>query len=225
MMRGVLFDVDGTLVDTNYLHAVSWGEALRQNGHIVATKRVHRAIGMATTELLDHLLGVARDKDQDDVIAAARLTLYRQHWGRLTRLPGAAELLRGCAHNGLRVVLASSASAEELAVLRRVIDADDAIDAATGSADAEAGKPNPDILQVALDKAGLRPEEALLVGDSTWDGQAAARAGLAFVALTCGGTSAAELTEAGAVEIWADPLELNANLDRSRLATAPAQAN
>lgn len=218
-MRGALFDVDGTLVDTNYLHAVCWAEALRQNGHHVPTATVHRGIGMATDELLTHLLGEDRDRGQDDTLSDAHLTLYRQHWGRLTTLPGAADLLRHCARGGLQVVLASSASDEELEQLRRVIDADDAITAATSSNDAEAGKPSPDILLVALDKVGLAAQDALLIGDSVWDAHAAHRAGLPFVAVTCGGTSAAELREAGAVEVWADPADLHANFAASRVSS------
>jgi len=215
----VLFDVDGTLVDTNYLHAVCWAEALRQNGHAVQTAVVHRSIGMATDELLTHLLGDDRDRSQDDSLADAHLTLYRQHWGRLTTLPGATDLLRRCADVGLQVVLASSASDEELAMLRRVIGADDAITAATSADDADAGKPSPDILLVALDKAGLAAQDALLVGDSVWDAHAARRAGLPFVAVTCGGTSAAELREAGAVEVWENAADLEVNFAASRISS------
>ncbi len=186
---------------------------------MVQTATVHRGIGMATDELLTHLLGEDRDRDQNSTLSGAHLSLYRQHWGRLTTLPGAADLLRRCADVGLQVVLASSASDEELTELRRVIGADDAITAATSSSDADAGKPAPDILQVALDQAGLAVEDALLVGDSVWDAHAAHRAGLAFVAVICGGTSAAELTDAGALEVWDNPAHVNANFTRSRIAS------
>ncbi|MBV9594734.1 MAG: HAD family hydrolase [Actinobacteria bacterium] len=217
-MPGVLFDVDGTLVDTNYLHAVCWAEALRQHGHVVSSADAHHAIGMASGELLDYLLGEDRDHDDDEAMDTAHLVLYRQHWGRLTTLPGAADLLRRCHEDGLTVVLASSASSEELSVLRETIDADDVIDAATGSQDASAGKPAPDILHAALERAGLRPEEVLLVGDSVWDGRAAERAGIPFVGLTCGGTDEATLRAAGAVEVWRDPADLDDNLARSAIA-------
>ncbi len=214
----MLFDVDGTLVDTTYLHAICWAEALRQYGDACPMSVVHRAIGMGSAELLDHLLGADRseqDRAQDAARRAAHLTLYKQHWGRLTPLPGAAELVRTCAARGLRTVLASSASEEELAALRAVLDADDAIDVATSSDDADAGKPEPDILQAALTAADLTPERAVFVGDAVWDAAAAARTGLRFVGVTSGGTSAAELREAGAVEVWRDAAELVTNWDES----------
>jgi HAD superfamily hydrolase (TIGR01509 family) len=205
---GVLFDVDGTLVDTPYLHAVCWAEALRQSGHDVPMATVHRSVGMGSDELLDHLLGPDRDKDDDETLTAAHLALYKQFWGRLRPLPGAVELMRHCSKRGVRVVLASSASEEELAALRSALDADDAIHTATSSTDADAGKPSPDILEAALDQSGLAPQRVHFVGDSVWDGEAAKRAGVPFIGVTCGGTSEAELREVGAIEVWRDPADL-----------------
>ncbi|HEV7899355.1 MAG TPA: HAD family hydrolase [Planosporangium sp.] len=216
--RGVLFDVDGTLVDTNYLHAVAWWEALRQAGHGVPTARIHRAIGMGSDKLLDHLLGPDHDRQQDEELRAAHLALYATYWERLRPLPGAADLLRACAARGLRVVLASSASKKELAVLRRAVDADDVIHAATSKNDVGTSKPDPDIIEVALRDADLSADRALLVGDSVWDVIAAERAGVMCIGVTCGGTSAAELREAGAVETYDDPAALRENLERSAIA-------
>jgi HAD superfamily hydrolase (TIGR01509 family) len=216
--RGVLFDVDGTLVDTTYLHAVCWGEALRQLDHDVPMASVHRAIGIGSDKLLDHLLGPDRDTDEDDELATIHLALYKQYWGRLRRLPGSPELLRHIASRGVDVVLASSASELELAALRSALDADDAITAATSSADAAESKPAPDIVETAMARSGLQREHVVFVGDAVWDGQAAASAGVSFVGLTCGGTSAAELYEAGAVEVWRDPADLLANLAKSAIA-------
>jgi HAD superfamily hydrolase (TIGR01509 family) len=216
--RGVLFDVDGTLVDTNYLHAVNWWEAFRQSGHTVPMARVHRAIGMGSDKLLDHLLGPDRDQEQDRAMRAAHLALYTTYWERLRPLPGAADLLRACAARGLRVALASSASKKELAALRRALDADDVIHTATSKSDAAASKPDPDIIAVALRATGLSPDHALLVGDSVWDVLAAERAGIICIGLTCGGTSAAELRDAGAVDTYDDPAALGANLERSAIA-------
>jgi HAD superfamily hydrolase (TIGR01509 family) len=215
--RGVLFDVDGTLVDTTYLHAVCWAEALRGAGHELPMAVVHHAIGMGSEEILDHLLGEDRDTDADDEISAAHRTLYRQYWGRLPLLPGARELLHATADRGLRVVLASSAHQDELDVLRATLDCDDVIDVATSSSDAEAGKPRPDILQAALDASGLSAQDVVFVGDAVWDGAAAARAGVPFIGVICGGTAAAELREAGAIEVWRDPAELLERLGDSAL--------
>src|SRR5688572_17342084 len=123
MKAGVLFDVDGTLVDTSYLHTVAWWQALRQFDNDVPMARVHRAIGMGSDRILDHLLGGDHDKTHDDDIRAAHASLFAQYWDRLRPQPGAADLLRACARRGLRVALASSASPSDLAALRRALDA------------------------------------------------------------------------------------------------------
>lgn len=215
---GVLFDVDGTLVDTTYLHTVSWAEALRQAGRPISMARIHRAIGMGSDKLLDHLLGDDRDRGGDDALRAVHDELMAGYASRLQPLPGAVELLRACARRGLRVVLASSAAEHELAKLRGVLDAEDVIDAATSSADVQVSKPAPDILVAALDRAGLDRSRVIFVGDSVWDVQAAGRIGVACIALTCGGTSRAELAQAGAVAVYEDPAQLLSDLDRTPLA-------
>ncbi|GGQ54246.1 HAD family hydrolase [Couchioplanes azureus] len=215
--RGVLFDVDGTLVDTTYLHAVAWWEALRQHDRDVPMARIHRAIGMGSDKILDHLLGTDRDTGADDRLSAAHDVLYGAWWERLRPLPGAADLLRACAGRGLAVVLASSSKGPELAKLRRVVDADDVITAATSSADAEESKPAPDILEAALDQSGVDARQCVFVGDSVWDVKAAAKLDIPCIGLTCGGTGADELSQAGAVETYEDPAGLLAALDRSAI--------
>jgi HAD superfamily hydrolase (TIGR01509 family) len=223
-LRGVLFDVDGTLVDTTFLHAVCWSEALRQHGHRVPMARVHHAIGMSGDKLLAHCLGDDRDRSEDEALSEAHSTIYKQWWGRLTPLPGAADLVRRCHERGLAVVLASSANEEELGALRAALDAEDAIDAATSSSDAGAGKPEPDIVESALQKGGLAASEVVFVGDAVWDGYAAQLARIPFIAVTCGGTPASDLRDSGAIEVWADPAELLTNLDKSALAGRPTAA-
>lgn len=215
MATGVIFDVDGTLVDTTYIHTVCWSDALATAGHVVPMATIHHGIGMGSAELLDYVLGADRDTSSDEQIVTAHLALYRQYWGRLHSFDGAADLLRACSARGTRIVLASSASSEELAALTRALDADEAVDIATSSSDADGGKPNPDILVAALDKSGLDPGAAVFVGDSVWDAEAAAKSGVRFVGLACGGTPADELREAGAVETWRDPAQLLANLGDS----------
>jgi HAD superfamily hydrolase (TIGR01509 family) len=219
MKPGVLFDVDGTLVDTTYLHAVSWWEALRQHGHDAPMAEIHRGIGMGTDKLLDHLLGEKRDLDEDEVLSAAHEAIYGVWWERLHPLPGAADLLRAVAGRGLAVVLASSAKDHELAKLRAVIGADDVITAATSSSDAEQSKPEPDILQAALDQSGVDPAAAVFVGDAVWDVLAAGKLGIPCIGLTCGGTGAAELMEAGAVATYDSPAALLSALDESAIAS------
>jgi HAD superfamily hydrolase (TIGR01509 family) len=217
MRTGVLFDVDGTLIDTTYLHTVAWWEALRQHDADVPMAEIHRAIGMGSDHLLDHLLGDDRDRSDDDQMSTAHDILYGAWWERLRPLPGAADLLRAVAKRGLTVVLASSAKEAELKRLRQVLDADDAIAAATSSSDAEQSKPAPDILQAALDQSDVDQRRAVFVGDSVWDVQAAARLDIPCIGLTCGGTSAAELSEAGAIATYEDPAALLAALDDSAI--------
>ena len=215
MKPGVLFDVDGTLVDTTYLHAVCWSEALRQHGHDVPMAELHRAIGMGSDKLIERFVGETTD---DEAMSAAHDVLFHEWWERLRPLPGAADLLRAVAKRGLAVVLASSAKDTELSMLRGVIGADDVITAATSSSDAEQSKPEPDILQAALDQSGVDPAAAVFVGDAVWDVLAAGKLGIPCIGLTCGGTSAAELISAGAVATYADAAELLAALDESAIA-------
>lgn len=212
-----LFDVDGTLVDTTIVHALCWHDALRAHDHIVPMAAVHRVIGMGSSELLDHLLGDDRDHDQDDAISSAHRILYRQHWERLLPLPRAVDLVRACAARGARVVLASSAQPDELAMLRNLLDVEDVLHAVTGAEDVDAAKPAADLIHVALEKAAAEPSSAVFVGDAIWDAIAAEKAGVGFVGVSCGAASAAELREAGALEVWDDPADLLANLDRSQL--------
>ncbi|MGC4771356.1 HAD family hydrolase [Micromonospora sp. DT44] len=215
--QGVLFDVDGTLVDTTYLHTVSWWEALRQADRPVPMATVHRSIGMGSDKLLDHLLGPERDRDEDPKLREAHDTLYTEYWERLTPLPRAADLLRACAERGLRVVLATSAAEHEVGALRRALNADDVVDTVTSSADAKESKPAPDILEAALDQSGLAAERVVYVGDSVWDVAAAGKLDIPCVGLTCGGTSRGELAGAGAVAVYDDPAALLAELADSPL--------
>jgi HAD superfamily hydrolase (TIGR01509 family) len=216
-LTAVLFDVDGTLVDSNYLHAVCWWEAFTQAGHDVPMARIHRAIGMGSDQLLDTLLPADRDRGADDGIRAAHGALYATYWPRQRPLPGAADLLRASKKRGLRVVLASSADAKEFAALRAALDADDAIDDATSSADVERSKPAPDLVRVALDKARVPPEAAAFVGDTVWDVRACGQAGVPCIGLLSGGISRAELLEAGAAEVYEGPADLLGALPRSIL--------
>jgi HAD superfamily hydrolase (TIGR01509 family) len=179
--------------------------------------RIHRSVGMGADNILDHLLGADRDRSDDGAMTSAHTALYGTYSDRLAPLPGAVELLHACAGRGLRIVLASSASATELTALRAALDADDVISSATSADDAGRSKPAPDVLIAALRKAGLDAARVVLVGDSVWDILAASHLDIPCVALTCGGTSAAELSEAGAAAVYADPAELLAALDESPL--------
>ena len=197
-LDAVLFDVDGTLIDSNYLHAVTWWESFAKAGHDVPMRDIHRAIGMGSDQLLDALLPPGRDRDKDGELVAGHDALFSVYWSRLKPLPGAPELLRACKERGLRVVLASSAGPDELRVMRAALDADDAIDEATSAADVEQSKPAPDIVQVALAKAEVEPDRAVFVGDTVWDVRACQRAGVRCIAVLTGGIGRDELAAAGA---------------------------
>lgn len=218
MTDAVIFDVDGTLVDTNYLHAVCWWEAFRQYDQHVDMADVHRAIGMGSDKLLDHLLPDDRDRDADDDMRAAHRSLYGVFWTRLRAFDGAADLLRTCAGRGMKVVLASSASARELTALRAALDADDAITDATSSSEAGESKPAADIVELALDRAGVAPDRAVFVGDAVWDVHACRKAGVPCVAVLTGGFGAEELREAGAAAIYKGTADLLRHFGESPLA-------
>ncbi|KNB54299.1 HAD family hydrolase [Streptomyces caatingaensis] len=216
--RAALFDVDGTLVDTNYLHAVAWWEAFHRAGHRVAMTDVHHTIGMGSDRLLDRLLGEDRDRGGDEELSETHKAVYATWSDRLPVLNGAPELLRALAGRGWTVVLATSAQGGELAALRRAIGADDAIAAATSADDVDLSKPAPEPVERALEQAGTGPERALFVGDTVWDVEAAGRAGVACVALLSGGIGRAELEQAGALAVYRDPAALLAGLDDSPFA-------
>ncbi|MFB7588778.1 HAD family hydrolase [Streptomyces sp. NPDC056169] len=224
MDRAVLFDVDGTLTDTNYLHVVACWEALRQAGHRVPMHSVHRAIGLPGEDLLDHLLGDDRDPAQDDRLSAAHHTLYATFFDRLPALASAADLMRTLAGSGWRVVLVTSAKDSELSALCRAIDADDAIAETSTSDDVEEGKPAPEPVRHALRLAQVPPERAVFVGDTVWDMKASTRARVTAVGLLCGGIPRADLEEAGAAAVYRDPGDLLAHLADSPLAAVSARA-
>jgi HAD superfamily hydrolase (TIGR01549 family) len=217
MADAVIFDVDGTLVDTNYLHAVCWWEAFRQYEQHVDMADIHRAIGMGSDKLLDHLLPDDRDRDSDDDMRAAHKSLYAVFWTRLRAFDGAADLLRACAGKGMKVVLASSASSRELGALRAALDADDAVTDATSSSEAGESKPAPDLVAIALDRAGVPPGRAVFVGDAVWDVYACRKAGVPCVAVLTGGLGADELREAGAVAVYDDVADLLRHFEDSPL--------
>lgn len=222
MNRAALFDVDGTLTDTNHLHVTCWWEALRQAGHEVATHEIHRAIGLPGEDLLDFLLDKDRDRTGDDRLSAAHDTLYATYFDRLPAFDAAADLLRALAADGWAVVLVTSAQDRELDALRRAIDADDALTDTATSDDVEKGKPDPEPVHQALDAAGAPPERAVFVGDTVWDMQAATRARVSAIGLLCGGIPRADLEEAGAGAVYRDPADLLAHLGDSPFARTPA---
>lgn len=221
--RGVaLFDVDGTLVDTTYLHTLAWWQALRRYGHDVPMAPIHRAIGMGSDRLLDEVLGPGRAHGQDDALADAHGSLCSVWYEVLRPFDGAADLLRAVAARGWTVVLASSAAKDEVAAVRRRLAADDVIAAATSADDVDATKPAPDLVENALKAVDADPSQAVFVGDTVWDVEAAGRAGLPCIGLLTGGISRAELEDAGAHAVYEDARTLLRQVDASLLSQPPS---
>lgn len=213
MTRAVLFDVDGTLVDTNWLHVMAWTRGLRALGEDPAMADVHRLVGMGADRFVKELLG--RDVAGSD-------DAYSEHYSALRHeiraFPGAADLLREVKRRGVNVVLASSSKQEDVDACRAALAADDVLDHVTSSADVEASKPAPDIFAVALEASGATADGAITVGDTPWDIEAARRCGLDCVAVLSGGWSRRELLDAGALEVHDNAAALLSKLDESALA-------
>ncbi len=199
----VLFDIDGTLADSNYAHVDAWWRAFRAAGESVDAWRIHRAIGMDSGRLLEELLPDASDEVRDQA-KQFHTAYYSEHMPQLRLLPGARELLEAVAEAGHAVVLATSAPESELSVLRELLDASAWVTAETSSEDVEQAKPAPGIIQVALDKVGVAADRAVMVGDAMWDVESSGKVGLPCVGVMTGGIGGDELRGAGAAAVYDD---------------------
>jgi HAD superfamily hydrolase (TIGR01549 family) len=195
-----ILDVDGTLVDSNYQHALAWYRALRQHDQIQPIWRIHRAVGMGGDQLVAALCGDAVEDELGDDIRAAEKALYLSVIEEVEPLEGARALMEDLKRLDRRIVLASSAKAEEVEHYLDLLDARDLADAWTTAGDVEATKPEPDLVLSALEKIG--GGDAVMVGDSTWDCKAARNAGVTTLAVLTGGFSEQELQEAGAACVY-----------------------
>lgn len=220
----VLFDIDGTLVDSNYLHVHAWHRSFADEGLTVESWRVHRCIGMDGSTLLDNLVPDA-DDDTRKRLKDGHSRYYLDARGLLRLLPGARALLEGIKELGLQVVLATSAPEDELDVLREVLDSEDVYSAMTSGEDVDTAKPQPDIVHIALERAGVDAEHAVFVGDAVWDIEACRRAGLTSVGVLSGGVSRGELTEAGARAVFENAEDLRVHLDESPVAALLSRAD
>jgi HAD superfamily hydrolase (TIGR01509 family) len=196
MAAAAILDIDGTLVDTNYHHALAWYRSFRQHEIVLPLYRIHRHIGMGGDQLVAALCGDDVEEETGDDIRAAEGPLYMAMIEEVEPLSGARELIAELKESGHSVVLASSAKAQEVEHYLDLLDARELADGWTTSADVDATKPEPDLVQAAIEKA--EADEAVMVGDSTWDCEAAKRAGIETVAVLTGGFSEQELRDAGA---------------------------
>jgi HAD superfamily hydrolase (TIGR01549 family) len=215
MPPAAILDVDGTLVDTNYHHALAWYRAFRQHGEVLPIWRIHRHIGMGSDQLIRALCGEEVDEEKGDDIRSAETALYLALIEEVEPLHGAKGLIRDLKERGHTVVLASSAKAKELEHYLDLLEARELADDWTSSADVDATKPDPDLVEAAREKAGSG--DAVMVGDSTWDCEAAKRAGVETVAVLTGGFSEQELLDAGAVGVYESIDDLRRSLNETPL--------
>jgi phosphoglycolate phosphatase-like HAD superfamily hydrolase len=199
----VLFDVDGTLVDTVYQHVMAWWEAFTEAGHAVSAYDIHHAIGRGSEDLVESLLGRG-----DDAVVEG----HRRKWGdvreRTSAFHRVPELLRHCADRGLRVVLCTSGEAPDLDFFVKAIGGDGPVHAIVSSEDVEQSKPSPEIVDKAVGAAGVPAARCVMVGDTAYDMQAAVRAGVRGIGVRCGGICESELRDAGASEVYGNPADL-----------------
>lgn len=213
----VLFDVDGTLVDSNYHHVLAWQQAFQHVGVEVESRRIHARMGKGGTLLVHELLGDVPEQIRERA-KELHSKEFAKHVDRLLVVPGARRLIRGLHGAGLRVVLASSAGESEFDSLRQVLDIDDFVFASTSSGDVDQEKPDPALVDVALAKADVPAEHAVMVGDAVWDVEAARRAGVGTIGLLSGGISRFALLDAGAAAVYDNCADLLENLESSPIA-------
>lgn len=206
----VVLDVDGTLVDSNYLHVVAWWEAFVARGHEVSGYDIHRALGLGAEDLVHALLG----HDDEQVVSG-----HAERWAplrnRVQPYRGARELQQACADRGLLVVWATSGTAEDVAASTEALGGGRGVHAVVNSADVSRGKPAPDIVCAALEAAGVAAARSVMVGDSTYDVRAATAAGVPCIGLLAGGISERELRQAGAAAVYGGCADLLAGLEQS----------
>ena len=213
-IEAVLLDIDGTLLDSNDAHAQAWSDVFREAGLEIGSETVRPLIGMGSDKLLPELTGIDAESEEGKRLIERRKEIFTKEYLPVIRpFPNARELLERLRDDGARLVVATSASDDELRGLLKALGAEWLIDDKTSSNDAKRSKPDPDIVRVAVDKAGVSPERCAMLGDTPYDVEAASRSRVRVVALRCGGHGDDELR--GAAEIYEDPKDLLSRYDES----------
>jgi HAD superfamily hydrolase (TIGR01509 family) len=216
--NAVLLDIDGTLIDSNDAHAHAWVDVGREFGHEIDYGHVRRLVGMGGDKVLPQVAGLEEDTDEGQRIKKRRGQIFRERYLPILKaFPGARELLERFRADGYALVVATSASKEDMNALLQQAGIQDLIEEKASSSDAEESKPDPDIVQAALKSADAKPGEAIMLGDTPYDVEASGRAGVRCVALRCGGWGDAELGDA--VAVFDDPADLLARYHESPFAT------
>ncbi|HUS17191.1 MAG TPA: HAD family hydrolase [Chloroflexia bacterium] len=219
-IRGVILDVDGTLVDSNHAHAQAWVDALTEAGYQVEYEKVRAGIGMGGDKLLPSVIGVEKDSDEGKRLSKRRTEIFQKHYlPHLQAFPQTRELLQRIRERAIRLAVASSAEEKELKALLKIAGADDLIAMKASSEEVEHTKPDPDIVESAYGLLGNSSDEVVMIGDTPYDVQAATRAGVRAIAFRCGGWDDEAL--AGASAIYDGPADLLAHLDESIIAARP----
>ena len=214
MPPSAILDVDGTLVDSNDAHAQAWVDAFNEAGMDVSYARVRRAIGMGGDKLLPHVSGLTADSPRGKDVSSRRSRIFQsQYLPYLKPFPRVRDLLQRFAADGYTIVVASSAQSGELDQLLQIAGVFDLVKARTSSDDANRSKPDPDIVQVAMERAGAARHEAIMLGDTPYDVEAAGRAGIAIVGVESGGWGRDDLQ--GAIEVHPGAAELCSHYDQS----------
>lgn len=217
-VRGVILDIDGTLLNSNDAHARAWQAALAESGIERSFVEIRRLIGMGGDQLLPAIAGIDEDSPEGERISRARARIFEQKYlPEVRAFPATRQLIVRMQGAGIRLAVASSAKKPELTRFLRIAGIDDLIEAATSSSDAERSKPDPQIVRAALAALDLAAASVLMLGDTPYDIQAAQALGIDTIALRCGGRSRADL--AGAIAIYDDPSHLLASFDESPLAS------
>ena len=213
-VRGVILDVDGTLVDSNDAHANAWVEAFAEAGITVAFSKIRRLIGMGGDKLVPAACGIEEDSPEGEKVSKCRGEIFKERYlPTLQAFPGAPDLLQRMHQDGLKLVVASSAKPDELKTLPRICGGDKVIESTTSSDDAAQSKPDPDIVLAAIEKIKLPHSELLMLGDTPYDIEAGRKAGIHIVALRCGGWSDANL--GNSLAVYDSPADLLAHYDAS----------
>ena len=214
MIEAVIFDVDGTLVDSVDFHTEAWERAFARHGHDIAFAALRAQIGKGGDQLMPEFLSGAELKRVGPGIEAERGAIFKADYlGRVKGFPGCGDLFGALRKRGLRIALASSSKSAELKVYKTAAGIDGLTDVETSSDDAERSKPHPDIFQAALDGLKLAPGRALVVGDTPYDADAARKAGITSVGVLCGGFAEADIRAGGASRVYRDPADLLAHID------------
>jgi HAD superfamily hydrolase (TIGR01509 family) len=217
-MALAILDIDGTLVDTNYQHAIAWYRAFKDHGIVLPIWRIHRHLGMGGDQSVEALTDEKTEREQGDAIRDSEKEHYMSLIGEVALMNGARELMQELRRRGHTVVLASSAKENEVDHYLDQLDARELAEDWTTSADVEQTKPEPDLVQAALQKAGADPGEATMIGDTPWDIKAARKAGVGTIAVLTGGFSIDELEESGSIAVFESIVDLREGLDDTPLA-------